>query len=108
MTLNFRELPLEGENGLVDFFKRVPDPRSQFGKRHSLHGMLGLTYCAVLCGVQTFSGIDIWAKGLSKEDHRAKSSRRKNQRDPSGKTNAIGVRKYRRCDHYRRCYSYAG
>lgn len=68
MGLNLKDLPLTGNNSLVDLFKRIPDPRSRFGKQHTLHGMLSLTYCAFLCGVRSYSGIDDWSKSLSKRE----------------------------------------
>lgn len=68
MALKFKDLPVEGENGLIDMLKRIPDPRSRFGKRHALYGMLALTFCGVLCGVQSFTGLDDWAETLTKKE----------------------------------------
>lgn len=68
MHLKLNDLPLTGNNSLVDLFKRIPDPRSRFGKTHTLHGMLSLTYCAFLCGVRNYAGIDDWSKNLTKKE----------------------------------------
>lgn len=67
-TFRLNELPLAGNDGLIHLFKKVPDPRSKHGKMHSLHGMLALTYCAFLCGVRGYVGIDDWVKALSEDD----------------------------------------
>lgn len=68
MTVPFKNIPVEGEGGLVEVFKKVPDPRSRFGKRHNLHGMLALAYCAVLCGITGYQGINDFVKGLTDEE----------------------------------------
>ena len=68
MALKFKDFPVSGCNGLLELFKRIPDPRSRFGKMYSLHLMLALTFCAMLCGVQSFAGIDDWAKTLSEKE----------------------------------------
>lgn len=68
MRIPFHKIPVDGQGSLVEVFKRIPDPRSRFGKRHSLHGMLALLYCAILCGVRSFSGINDFAKNLNLEE----------------------------------------
>jgi hypothetical protein len=68
MALDFKDLPLEGNNGLLDLFKRIPDPRSRFGKRFPLHAMLALLFCGMLCGVTSYTGIDDWAQTLTEEE----------------------------------------
>ena len=68
MKIPLKNIPLEGQGGLIEVFKRIPDPRSRFGKRHTLHSMLALLYAAMLCGVKSFAGINDFAASLTLEE----------------------------------------
>jgi predicted transposase YbfD/YdcC len=46
------------ELGYVRYFAELPDPQSDRTKRHSLHDILGVTLCAVICGADTFEEIE--------------------------------------------------
>ncbi|MDZ7581921.1 MAG: transposase family protein [Deltaproteobacteria bacterium] len=50
---------------LPDFFRQIPDPRRDEGKRHSLSTVLGIVAGAVLCGMRGYRAISDWAKSLS-------------------------------------------
>jgi hypothetical protein len=47
--------------GLLSFLAEVPDPRSRYGRRHTLPAILGLVCCAVLCGARSYAAIAQWA-----------------------------------------------
>lgn len=46
------------ELGYVRYFADLRDPRSDRTKKHSLHDILGVTLCAVICGADTFEEIE--------------------------------------------------
>jgi len=58
-------LPIEGQDGLIDTLKTIPDPRSRLGRQHSFVSILGVTACGLLAGARTFEGIGQWSKELS-------------------------------------------
>jgi hypothetical protein len=45
---------------LLSFLASVPDPRSAFGRRHTLTAMLAAVCCALLCGARGFKPIAQW------------------------------------------------
>jgi len=60
-------LPIEGNGGLIDVLKLIPDPRGRKGRQHSLISILGITACAIFSGAQSFQAIHDWACTLSKK-----------------------------------------
>lgn len=46
------------ELGYVPYFAELPDPRCDRTKKHSLHDILGVTLCAVICGADSFEEIE--------------------------------------------------
>ena len=46
------------ELGYVRYFAELRDPRADRTKKHSLHDILGITLCAVICGADTFEEIE--------------------------------------------------
>jgi len=58
-------LPIEGNGGLIDVLKLIPDPRGRQGRQHSLISILGITACAIFSGAQSFQAIHDWACTLS-------------------------------------------
>lgn len=48
------------DSSLLSFLEEIPDPRSRFGKRHSLVAMLAAACSAVLCGARSYSAIVDW------------------------------------------------
>lgn len=47
---------------LREALDQVPDPRSRFGKRHSLGAILALAVCAMLCGAKSLYAISQWGR----------------------------------------------
>jgi predicted transposase YbfD/YdcC len=52
--------------GIRDFFKQIPDPRNDSGKRHLLEDILSITVLAVICGADDWQSIEDY--GRSQED----------------------------------------
>jgi predicted transposase YbfD/YdcC len=46
------------ELAFTRYFADLPDPRADRTKRHSLHDILGVTLCAVICGADNFEEIE--------------------------------------------------
>ena len=65
LMIDYKKFPLEGRGGLVDVLKRVPDPRSIYGTRHSFISILAISVCAILSGARSYEAIAEWAKKLS-------------------------------------------
>lgn len=40
------------------YFAALPDPRVTRTKKHALHDILGVTFCAVICGADSFEEIE--------------------------------------------------
>lgn len=51
---------------LSDYFQSIRDPRLERKKRHSLHDVLMIAACAMLCGVETFTEMEEF--GNAKEE----------------------------------------
>ena len=49
---------------LAEAFANLPDPRVKARSRHDLVEMLLVTVCALVCGVDHFVGIELWATKL--------------------------------------------
>lgn len=47
---------------LREALEQVPDPRSRFGRRHSLGAILALAVCAMLCGAKSLYAISQWGR----------------------------------------------
>lgn len=65
--MDINQLPMQGEGGLIDFLKKIPDPRKPQGIRHSAVALLALSICGALSGMVTYEGISDWAKSLPPE-----------------------------------------
>lgn len=63
--IDIRKLPLENKGGLIDVLRKVEDPRSRQGRRHSQIGILAMATCAMLSGAKSFSAIAEWVRNLS-------------------------------------------
>jgi DDE_Tnp_1-associated len=48
--------------GLLEAFKKVPDPRNPSGKRHPLPAILTLATCAMLCNCHSLYAIFQWGR----------------------------------------------
>jgi predicted transposase YbfD/YdcC len=53
------------EWGYVRHFAELPDPRCDRTKKHSLHDILGVTLCAVICGADRFEEIERFGEARS-------------------------------------------
>jgi hypothetical protein len=62
-----KQLPIEGDDGLVDLLRTVMDPRKRRGIRHPLTSILAIATCACLSGARSFEAIAQWATELSRE-----------------------------------------
>jgi len=53
---------LEGRLALTDVFADVSDYRVIGRSKHNLVDMLVITVCAMVCGIEDFVGVEVWAK----------------------------------------------
>jgi hypothetical protein len=61
------KLSAEQMRSLPEFFKTIPDPRRQQGKRHQLPTILAIAAGAVLCGMRGYQAISDWAENLGQK-----------------------------------------
>ena len=47
----------DGPLAFTRYFAALPDPRVNRTKKHTLHDILGVTFCAVICGADSFEEI---------------------------------------------------
>lgn len=57
----------EHMRSLPDFFKTIPDPRRDQGKRHQLSTVLAIATGAILCGMRGYKAIGDWADSLGQK-----------------------------------------
>jgi hypothetical protein len=57
----------EHMRSLPDFFKTIPDPRRDQGKRHRLSTVLAIATAATLCGMRGYKAISDWAESLGQK-----------------------------------------
>lgn len=55
------------EKELLDYLKRIKDPRKKRGIRHSLVSVLAVAVCAIMSGNLSFRSIGEWAASLSQD-----------------------------------------
>jgi hypothetical protein len=75
--IDVNQLPLEGEDGLIDLLKTLVDPRKPRGVRHPVVTIVAIAVCAALSGARSFCAIAEWAQGLSREALRQLGSQRR-------------------------------
>lgn len=61
------KLSAEHMRSLPDFFKTIPDPRREQGRRHRLTTVLAIAAGAVLCGMRGYRAISDWADSLGQK-----------------------------------------
>lgn len=61
------KIKAEHMHSLPDFFKTIPDPRRDQGKRHRLSTVLAIATAAILCGMRGYKAIWDWADSLSQQ-----------------------------------------
>ena len=61
------KIKAEHMRSLPDFFKTIPDPRRDQGKRHQLSTVLAIATAAILCGMRGYKAISDWADGLGQK-----------------------------------------
>jgi len=66
-ALDLNKLPLEGQGGLIDVFRKLRDPRKARGIRHPFESVLTLSIMAVLSGMRSYEAIAEWARDVPKE-----------------------------------------
>ena len=65
MTLEMERLPLDGEGGLFEILRTLPDPRKARGVRHRIEGLVSIALCATLAGARTITAMAEWASEQS-------------------------------------------
>ena len=66
LMLDVNRLPVEGEDGLLELLRTLPDPRKRRGVRHPLVCIVAIATCACLAGARSFEAMAQWAKELSR------------------------------------------
>jgi hypothetical protein len=66
-VIDVNQLPIEGEDGLIDVLRVVMDPRKPRGVRHPITCILAIATCACLSGARSFGAIAQWAQELSRQ-----------------------------------------
>ncbi len=82
--LDVNALPLDGEGGLMELLRTIPDPRKARGIRYSVATVLGIAVCATLSGARSLIAIGEWARDISPEALRTLGT--KYRRPPSEPT----------------------
>ena len=59
-------MDVEAPRGLLRFFEELEDPRMDRTKRHSLSDILVVTICAVICGADEWTEIELFGKSKRK------------------------------------------
>jgi hypothetical protein len=70
LMIDYKKLPMEGKNGLIDALKLVQDPRSRLGTRHSFLSIIAISVCAMLSGAKSYEEIAEWAENLSRSERK--------------------------------------
>ncbi len=65
--LDVEKLPVQGDGGLIEVLRQIPDPRKRRGIRHSSESVLALATCAKLCGARSLEAMAQWAEDLPAE-----------------------------------------
>jgi predicted transposase YbfD/YdcC len=65
--LDVEKLPVQGQGGLIEVLRQIPDPRKRRGIRHSSESVLALAMCAKLCGARSLEAMAQWAEDLPAE-----------------------------------------
>lgn len=76
MVIDVEKLPLDGQGGLFEILRGVPDPRKRRGVRHKIESILATGLCAVLAGARNFIAMGEWAAEQSKETLQRLGSKR--------------------------------
>lgn len=71
------KLSADKMKALPDFFRNIPDPRRDQGKRHRIEVVLAISAAAILCGMRGYKGIADWAQSLSQRSRVRFKCRRK-------------------------------
>ncbi|MEW6523300.1 MAG: Druantia anti-phage system protein DruA [Bacillota bacterium] len=61
IRLDLNTVKIEKAGGLLDYLRKLPDPRRRRGIRHSQVAILAVAICAVLCGHRSYVAIGEWA-----------------------------------------------
>jgi hypothetical protein len=64
--LDVNRLPVEGEGGLLELLRTLPDPRKRRGVRHPLVCIVAIATCACLAGARSFEAMAQWGRELSR------------------------------------------
>ena len=75
--LDVNRLPLDGEGGLIELLRGIPDPRKRRGIRHRVETILAIAICAALSGARSFCAIYEWALSASPDLLRKLGAKRK-------------------------------
>lgn len=84
VNIDVEKLPIDGQGGLFEILRGVPDPRKLRGIRHGIQSLLATCICAVLAGARSFVSMAEWAGEQSRETLKRLGSKR--GRAPSERT----------------------
>ncbi|MDQ1341872.1 MAG: hypothetical protein QG571_489 [Pseudomonadota bacterium] len=76
MVLDVEKLPLDGQGGLFEILREMPDPRKRRGVRHQIQSVLCTAICAILAGARSFTAMGEWAAEQSRETLKRLGSKR--------------------------------
>jgi hypothetical protein len=84
MVVDVEKLPLDGQGGLFEILRGIPDPRKRRGVRHKIQSILAIGICATLAGARNLTAMAEWAAEQSRETLKRLGS--KYGRPPSERT----------------------
>jgi len=76
MVIDVQRLPLDGQGGLFEILRAMPDTRKRRGVRHQIQSLLATAICAVLAGARSFTAMEQWAAEQSRETLKRLGSQR--------------------------------
>jgi hypothetical protein len=62
VSMNFDAVAIETTGGLIEYLRRIPDPRMKRGVRHRMLSVLTVAVCAILGGARSYVAIGEWAQ----------------------------------------------
>lgn len=65
LKVNVERFAIEEKNGLIDYLRKIPEPRKSRGIRHHKLCILAVAICAILGGAKSFAAIGEWAASCS-------------------------------------------
>lgn len=63
--MDINTINIDDSGGLIEYLRRIPEPRMARGIRHNRISVLAVAICAILSGAKTFAAIGEWAARAS-------------------------------------------